>query len=50
LISIIIDDEIAIVGDAMVGTIPDSIYPPFADDKKLLIKSWKKLLKTAENC
>ena len=46
--SIIIDDEIAIVGDAMFGIFKWSVFPPFADDKELLIRSWKKLLDT--NC
>ncbi len=42
--SLIIDDEIAITGDAMFGIFPGSIYPPFADDIPLLIRSWKTLL------
>ena len=46
-ISIIVDDEIAIVGDAMVGY-TKSIFPPFATDTKLLIASWEKLINT--NC
>ncbi len=47
-VSIIVDDEIALVGDALFGIFPNSIYPPFADDKKEMIKSWDKLLQT--NC
>lgn len=47
-VSIIIDDEIAIVGDAMFGVFRNSIMPPFADDKNLMIKSWARLLQT--NC
>ncbi len=46
--SIIIDDEIAIVGDTMLGTSPERLYPPFAADPKLLFKSWGKLINT--NC
>jgi glyoxylase-like metal-dependent hydrolase (beta-lactamase superfamily II) len=46
--SIIIDDEIAIVGDTMFGMFGNSIFPPFADDTEIMIKSWKKLLET--NC
>lgn len=42
--SLIIDDEIAVVGDAMFGVIPDTIFPPYADDVKEMIRSWKKLL------
>lgn len=45
-ISVIIENEIAIVGDAMFGIFPKSVFPPFADDKIQLVKSWKKLLDT----
>ena len=45
-ISLIVDDEIAIVGDAMFGIFPHSIFPPFADDIKELKISWDKLLNT----
>ncbi len=45
-LSIIVDHEIAIVGDAMLGTIHDSIFPPFADDIPKMIHSWNKLLNT----
>jgi len=44
--SIILDNEIAIVGDAMFGVFTNSIYPPWAADTSLMIKSWKKLLDT----
>ncbi|MDY0043912.1 MAG: MBL fold metallo-hydrolase [Syntrophales bacterium] len=43
-ISVIIDDELAIVGDAMFGIFPWSAFPPFAGDVKSMIASWKKLL------
>jgi len=46
--SIIIDNEIAIVGDAMFGVFGNSVYPPFADDPKIMIESWDKLINT--NC
>ncbi len=46
--SVIVDDEIAIVGDTMVGIFPHVIYPPFAADSKLLMKSWERLIDT--NC
>lgn len=46
--SIIVDDEIAIVGDTMYGVLPGSAFPIYADDKELLLDSWKKLLDT--NC
>ncbi len=42
-ISLTVDDEIAIVGDAMFGFFKDSILPPFADNKQTMIHSWKKL-------
>ncbi len=45
-ISIIVDNEIAIVGDAMFGVFKNSIFPPFADNPVELIKSWKILLNT----
>lgn len=45
-LSIIIDDEIAIVGDAMFGVFKNSVFPPYAEDLVTMIKSWKKLLNT----
>ncbi len=47
-VSIIIDDEIAIVGDAMFGVFPCSVFPPYADNVNQMINSWGKLLET--NC
>lgn len=47
-ISLIIDDEIALLGDVMIGRGIHYTYPPFADDPLTLIRSWKKLLDT--NC
>lgn len=44
--SLIVDDEIALVGDAMVGEIKTSIFQPYADDVKETVRSWKKLLDT----
>ncbi|HQF63200.1 MAG TPA: MBL fold metallo-hydrolase [Anaerolineaceae bacterium] len=44
--SMIVDNEIAIVGDAMFGVFPNSVFPPWADDTTMLTKSWKKLLDT----
>lgn len=46
--SLIVDDEIAIVGDCMFGVLKWSIFPPFADDCEQMIKSWGNLLST--NC
>lgn len=47
-ICLIIDDEIALVGDTLFGVFPNSVFPPFADSIPELIKSWSKLLNT--NC
>lgn len=44
-VSVIIDNEIALAGDTLFGTYPGSSFPPFADDLKLLFKSWELLLK-----
>jgi glyoxylase-like metal-dependent hydrolase (beta-lactamase superfamily II) len=44
--SIIIDDEIALVGDTMFGVFPGSVFPPFAEDEAEMVKSWGKLLQT----
>lgn len=48
-ISLIIDDEIALVGDTLFGVFDRTVFPPFADDKDKLLKSWEKLLKTSCN-
>lgn len=45
-VSVIIEDEIAIVGDAMFGIFPGSAFPPFAEDPRQLIISWGLLLDT----
>jgi glyoxylase-like metal-dependent hydrolase (beta-lactamase superfamily II) len=45
-ISIIVDNEIAIVGDAMFGVFKNSVFPPFADNPDELIESWSILLNT----
>lgn len=45
-ISIIIDDQVAIVGDTLFGMFKWSTYPPFADEPEIMIKSWGKLLET----
>jgi hydroxyacylglutathione hydrolase len=44
--SVIIDNEIALVGDTMFGIFPGSVFPPFASDINQLFSSWKKLLTT----
>ena len=45
-ISVVIDNSIALLGDTLFGVFGNSVCPPFADDTKILIKSWKKLLNT----
>jgi glyoxylase-like metal-dependent hydrolase (beta-lactamase superfamily II) len=44
-VSILTDDGIALVGDAMVNTF-GNLYPPFADEEKAVTASWKALLDT----
>ncbi len=46
--SLIVDNEVALVGDAMFGVFNWSVFPPFADDEPSMIRSWAKLLDT--NC
>jgi glyoxylase-like metal-dependent hydrolase (beta-lactamase superfamily II) len=48
-ISVIVDNDIAIVGDTMLGKFTWSIFPPFADNVTEMIGSWEKLLKTKCN-
>jgi hydroxyacylglutathione hydrolase len=45
-VSVVVDDEIALVGDTMFGIFGWSVFPPFADDPVQMINSWGKLLKT----
>lgn len=45
-ISIIIDNEIAIVGDEMVGILKNSIFTPYAEKPEIMINSWKNLINT----
>lgn len=45
-VSLILDNEIAIVGDTLFGISKRSIFPPFADNTSELLNSWEKLLKT----
>jgi glyoxylase-like metal-dependent hydrolase (beta-lactamase superfamily II) len=44
--AVVIDDEVAFTGDSVIGTIPGSPFPPFADDVEELMRTWKKLLDT----
>ncbi len=45
-VSVIIDNEIAIVGDSMHGVFPGNAWPPFAANENALLKSWGMLLDT----
>jgi len=45
-VSVIVDKDTAIVGDTMFGIFPHTVYPPFADDTRGMVESWKKLLNT----
>jgi hydroxyacylglutathione hydrolase len=45
-ISLIVDDEIALVGDCMFGVFKGSAFPPFALNTGQMIESWGKLLNT----
>lgn len=47
-VSIIVNNEIALVGDVMYGVFYKSIMPPFADNPKTVLKSWEKLLKETQ--
>lgn len=44
--SIIVDNEIALVGDCMFGIIRTSIFPPYALNTEEMIRSWGRLLET----
>ena len=44
--SVIVGGELALVGDALFGVAPRSIFPPFASDRTIVPESWKKLLET----
>ncbi|MDW7733736.1 MAG: MBL fold metallo-hydrolase [Methanolobus sp.] len=43
-VSVIINNECSFVGDTLFSVIPGTVYPPFANDRETLIKSWEKLL------
>jgi hydroxyacylglutathione hydrolase len=44
--SVIIDNEVAIVGDTMFGIFKWSVFPPYANDIKQIVNSWGSLLET----
>jgi len=43
--SVVVENEIALVGDTLVG-MPVSVFPPWGDDTHEIIRSWKRLLDT----
>jgi len=45
-VSVLVDDEVAIVGDAIFGISRWSVFPPYANDVKQMINSWGILLET----
>ncbi len=45
-ICVIVDNEIALVGDAMFGVFYNSVFPPYAVDIDQTVRSWKILLDT----
>jgi hydroxyacylglutathione hydrolase len=47
-VSVIVEDEVALVGDTMFGVFKRSVFPPYAENSELMIQSWRKLLQT--NC
>lgn len=47
-LSVIVDDEIAIVGDTLFGVFKKSVFPPYSDNVPQMILSWQQLLNT--NC
>lgn len=47
-VSVVVDDEIALVGDTMFGVFSGSVFPPYAHDINQMIRSWGTLLET--NC
>ena len=46
--SIVVDNEVALVGDTMFGIFKWSVFPPYANDVKQMVRSWGILLDT--NC
>lgn len=49
-LTVILEGKHALVGDTCVGPRGKSVYPPFADDPKTLLQSWKKLLGEGVEC
>lgn len=49
-VSVIVDNEIALVGDTLFGVFRNSVFPPFSDDVPEMIRSWGHLLETDCSC
>jgi glyoxylase-like metal-dependent hydrolase (beta-lactamase superfamily II) len=45
-VSLVVDNDVAVVGDNMVNVMPGKIFPPFCDNVPDMFESWKKLLGT----
>lgn len=43
-LTVVVDDEIALVGDTMWGGFEAALFPPFADEPRRLVQNWKCLL------
>ncbi|MHC1775053.1 MAG: MBL fold metallo-hydrolase [Lentimicrobium sp.] len=43
---LIVENEIGLAGDTLIGVFPGNCFPPFADDVTELMNSWEKLLNT----
>jgi hydroxyacylglutathione hydrolase len=48
-VSVVVDGEVALTGDAMFGVFPGSVFPPFGTDEQQMVQSWGKLLGTGCN-
>jgi glyoxylase-like metal-dependent hydrolase (beta-lactamase superfamily II) len=43
-ITVVIEDKHAIVGDTLFHVVKHSVFPPYANDQKALLRSWQQLL------
>jgi hydroxyacylglutathione hydrolase len=43
-LTVVIEDNHAIVGDTLFNIFKHSVYPPYANDQEALLRSWKQLL------
>jgi glyoxylase-like metal-dependent hydrolase (beta-lactamase superfamily II) len=43
-LSVIVENEITVVGDTLFGVFKGSVFPPFSCEPKLMVGSWQKLL------